>query len=118
MKTLIGYRKRRTSTKVDYVQSDLCEFKTYGNYLSYLDRISQKNAVVVNWMLYAIPYNHLAAIPVGILLVCDIIHCVTVFKYPTLFLPEGSQQTDLAIQENTSSIEGTPKRSESSNELF
>ena len=50
LKTLIGYRKRRTSTKVDYVQSDLCEFKTYGNYLSYLDRITQRNLVVVNWM--------------------------------------------------------------------
>ena len=51
LKTLIGYRKRRTGTKVDYVQSDLCEFKTYGNYLSYLDRITQRNLVVVNWML-------------------------------------------------------------------
>ena len=35
-----------------------------------------------------------------------------------LFQPEGSQQTDLAIQEDTSSIEGTPKRSKSSVELF
>ena len=50
LKTLIGYQKRCTSTKVDYVQSDLCEFKTYGNYLSYLDRIMQRNSVVVNWM--------------------------------------------------------------------
>ena len=50
LKTLIGYRKRHTSTKVDYVQTDLCEFKTYGNYLSYLDRITQRNLVVVNWM--------------------------------------------------------------------
>ena len=50
LKTLIGYQKRHTSTKVDYVQSDLCEFKTYGNYLSYLDRITQRNLVVVNWM--------------------------------------------------------------------
>ena len=50
LKTLIGYRKRYTSTEVDYVQSDLCEFKTYGNYLSYLDRIEQRNSVVVNWM--------------------------------------------------------------------
>ena len=41
-----------------------------------------------------------------------------VSKYAMLFLQEGSQQTDLAIQENASSIEGTPKRSESSNELF
>ena len=50
LKTLIGYRKRRASTKVDYVQTDLCEFKKYGNYLSYLDRITQRNLVVVNWM--------------------------------------------------------------------
>ena len=50
LKTLIGYQKRRTSTKVDYVQTDLCEFKTYGNYLSYLDRVTQRNSVVVNWM--------------------------------------------------------------------
>ena len=50
LKTLIDYKKRCTSTKVDYVQSDLCEFKTYGNYLSYLDRIEQRNSVVVNWM--------------------------------------------------------------------
>ena len=49
-KTLIGYHKRCTSTKVDYVQLDLCEFKKYGNYLSYLDRIEQRNSVVVNWM--------------------------------------------------------------------
>ena len=41
LKMLIGYRKRRTTTKVDYVQTDLCEFKRYGNYLSYLDKIEQ-----------------------------------------------------------------------------
>ena len=41
LETLIGFRKRCTSTKVDYVQADLCEFKTYGNYLSYLDHINQ-----------------------------------------------------------------------------
>ena len=41
-----------------------------------------------------------------------------VAKYATIFQPEGSQQTDLAIQENPSSTEGTPKRSESLNELF
>ena len=39
-------------------------------------------------------------------------------KYATIFWPEGAQQTDLAIQENPSSIEGAPKRSESLNELF
>ena len=70
-------------------------------------------------MLYAIPYNHPAAIPVGILLVYVTLFIVRLFsKYATLFRPEGSQQTDLAIQENTSSTEGTPKRSKSSNELF
>ena len=70
-------------------------------------------------MLYAIPYNHLAAIPVGILLVYVTLFIVRlVAKYATIFQPEGSQQTDLAIQENPSSIEGTPKRSESLNELF
>ena len=26
LKTLIGYRKRCTSMKIDYVQTDLCEF--------------------------------------------------------------------------------------------
>ena len=51
LKTLIGYRKRCTSTKIDYVQTDLCEFKTYGNYLTYLDHIDQHRSVVVNWML-------------------------------------------------------------------
>ena len=35
-----------------------------------------------------------------------------------LFWPEGSQQTDLAIQEDTPSTEGTPKRSKSADELF
>ena len=35
-----------------------------------------------------------------------------------LFRPEGSQQTDFAIQEDTSSTEGTPKRSQSLDELF
>ena len=70
-------------------------------------------------MPYAIPYNHLAAIPVGILLVYVTLFIVRlVAKYATLFQPERSQQTDLAIQENPSSIEGTPKRSESLNELF
>ena len=70
-------------------------------------------------MPYAIPYNHLAAIPVGILLVYVTLFIVRLFsKYATLFRPEESHQTDLAIQENTSSTEGTPKRSESLNELF
>ena len=70
-------------------------------------------------MPYAIPYNHLAAIPVSILLVYVTLFIVRLFsKYATLFQPEGSQQTDLAIQEDTSSTEGTPKRSESLNELF
>ena len=56
-------------------------------------------------MPYAIPYNHLAAIPVGILLVYVMLFIVRLFaKYAMLFRPEGSQQTDLAIQENTSSI--------------
>ena len=65
-------------------------------------------------MPYAIPYNNLAAIPVGILLVYVTLFIVQlVSKYAMLFWPEGSQQTDLAIQENSSSIEGTPKRSES-----
>ena len=50
LKMLIGYQKRHTTTKVDYVQRDLCEFKTYGNYLSYLDKIEQRNSVVVYWM--------------------------------------------------------------------
>ena len=70
-------------------------------------------------MLYAIPYNHLAAIPVGILLVYVTLFIVQLFsKYAMLFHPEGSQQTDLAIQKDSSSTEGTPKRSKSSNELF
>ena len=70
-------------------------------------------------MPYAIPYNHLAAIPVGILLVYVTLFIMQRFsKYATLFQPEGSQQTDLAIQEDISSTEGTPKRSKSSNELF
>ena len=69
-------------------------------------------------MPYAIPYNHPAAIPVGILLVYVTLFIVRLFsKYATLFRPEGSQQTDLAIQEDTSSIEGTPKRSKSLDEL-
>ena len=70
-------------------------------------------------MLYAIPYNYPAAIPVGILLVYVTLLIVRLFsKYATLFQPEGSQQTDLATQEDTSSTEGTPKRSKSSDELF
>ena len=64
LKTLIGYHKRHTSTKVDYVQSDLCEFKTYGNYLSYLDRVEQRNSVVVNWMLGChIPFRITTRLP-------------------------------------------------------
>ena len=67
----------------------------------------------------AIPYNHLSAIPVGILLVYVTLFIMRLFsKYVMLFWPEGSQQTDLAIQEDTSSTEGTPKRGESLNELF
>ena len=70
-------------------------------------------------MLYAIPYNHPAAIQVGKLLVYVTLLIMRLFsKYAMLFQPEGSQQTDLAIQEDTSSIEGTPKRSKSSDELF
>ena len=70
-------------------------------------------------MLYVIPYNHPAAIPVGILLVYVILFIARLFsKYATLFRPEGSQQTDLAIQEDTPSTAGTSKRSESSDELF
>ena len=70
-------------------------------------------------MPYAILYNHLAAIPVGILLVYVTLFIVRLFsKYAMLFQPEGSQQTDLAIQEDTSSTEDTPKRSKSSDELF
>ena len=70
-------------------------------------------------MPYAIAYNHPAAIPVGILLVYVTLFIVPlVAKYAMLFRPEGSPQTDLAIQENSSSIEGTPKRSKSLNELF
>ena len=70
-------------------------------------------------MPYAIPYNHLATIPRGILLIYVTLFIVQLFsKYATLFWPEGSQQTDLAIQEDTSSTEGTRKRSKSSDELF
>ena len=50
LKTLIGYRKQWTISKIDYVQSDLCEFKTYRNYMPYIDCISQWNTVVVNWV--------------------------------------------------------------------
>ena len=66
-------------------------------------------------MLYAIPYNH----PAAILLVYVTLFIVRLFsKYATLFWSERSQQTDLAIQEDTSSTEGTPKRSKSLDELF
>ena len=34
LKTLIVYRKRRTPTQEDYIQTDLCEFKTYCNRLN------------------------------------------------------------------------------------
>ena len=70
-------------------------------------------------MSHAILYNHPAAIPVGILLVYVTLFIVQLFsKYATLFRPQGSQQTDLAIQEDTSSTEGTLKRSKSLDELF
>ena len=70
-------------------------------------------------MLYAIPYNHSAAIPVGILLVYVTLFIVRLFsKYAMLFRSERSQQTDLVIQEDTSSTKGTSKRSKSSDELF
>ena len=70
-------------------------------------------------MLYAIPYNHPAAIPVGILVVYVTLFIVGLFlKYAMLLWPEGSQQADLAIQEDSSSTESTPKRSQSSDELF
>ena len=70
-------------------------------------------------MPYAIPYNHLAAIPVGILLVYVTLFIVQLFsKYAMLFWPEGSQQTDLAIQKDSSSNESTPKRSQGLAELF
>ena len=91
LKTLIGYRKRHTSTKIDYVQMDLCEFKTYGNYLGPYWSTQVSGYQLDARMLYAIPYNHLAAIPVGILLVYIILFIVRVFsKYATLFWTEGT----------------------------
>ena len=119
LKTLIGYRKRCTSTKIDYVQTDLCKFKTYQNYLLYLDRIDQRRSVVINWMLYAIPYNHPAAIPVGILLIYVILFIVQVFsKYATLFQTKGTQQTDLAIQKDSSPTESVTEGGQSSDEFL
>ena len=70
-------------------------------------------------MPYAIPYNHPAAIPIGILLVYVILFIVWLFsKYATLFWPERSQQTDLAVQENSSSSESAPKGSQGLDEFF
>ena len=69
-------------------------------------------------MPYAIPYNHPAAIPVGILLVYVILFIVQLFsKYATLFWTEGTQQADLAIQKDASPIESTSKGSKGLNEL-
>ena len=39
-------------------------------------------------------------------------------KYATLFRPEGSQQTDFAVQEDTPSTESITKRSQGLHELF
>ena len=50
LEKLIVYKKCRTSTKLDYIQNDLCEFKPYVNFCSYIDRIDQRNCIVVNWM--------------------------------------------------------------------
>ena len=70
-------------------------------------------------MLYAIPYNHLAAISVGILLVYVTLFIVRLFsKYATLFQTDGSQQTDLSIQKDSPSTESTPKGSQGLDELF
>ena len=70
-------------------------------------------------MLSAIPYKHSAAIPVGILLVYVTLFIVWLFsEYATLFRSEGPQQTDLAIQKDSSPIESTSKRSKGLNELL
>ena len=70
-------------------------------------------------MPYAILYNHLAAIPVGILVVYITLFIVQQLrKYAMLLQPEGSQQADLAISENTPSTETITKGSESLHELF
>ena len=70
-------------------------------------------------MPYAIPYNHLAAIPVGILLVYVTLFIVRVFsKYATLFRTEETQQTDLAIQKHSSPIESTTEGGQSSHKLL
>ena len=70
-------------------------------------------------MPYAIPYNHPAAIPIGILLVYITLFIMRLItNYATILQPEGTQQADLTILQNTSPTLSVTKGSKGSHELL
>ena len=61
---IIHIRKRATSKKLDNIQMDFCEYKTYGNYKNYIDRLDPKQSVVINWMPGCrMPFHTTARVP-------------------------------------------------------
>ena len=70
-------------------------------------------------MSYALPYDSPGALPIGILGIYFLLTLVKwLIKNAQIFWPQRPQQTDLAIQENTPSIEGISERDPSEDRVF
>ena len=70
-------------------------------------------------MSYALSYDSPGALPIGILGIYFLLTLVKwLIKNAQIFWPQRPQQTDLAIQENTPSIEGISKRDPSEDRVF
>ena len=70
-------------------------------------------------MSYALPYDNPGALPIGILGIYFLLTLVKwLIKNAQIFRPQRPQQTDLAIQENTPSIEGISERDPSEDRVF
>ena len=70
-------------------------------------------------MPYALPYYSLSALPIGIL---GVYFLLTILKWlvknAQILWSQRPQQADVAIQENTPSVEGVSKRDPGQNRLF
>ena len=70
-------------------------------------------------MSYALSYNDPRAIPVGILLTYILLSITKWFlKYAQILWPQRPQQTDFAVQEDTSSTAGIAERDSSTDWVF
>ena len=47
---LLTFKKRKTTYRLDNLQTDFCEFKPYCNFQRQLDMIDARNSIVVNWV--------------------------------------------------------------------